>query len=213
MLRNNLKILIADDHPLLVKGMENVVGKIKGVGDVFTAGNGREALEIIENENPHIAILDIEMPGMTGIELARIINKKQYPVRIIFLTLHKERSIFEEARKIGIKGYVLKEFSIDEIEKCLIRVSRGETFISPKLEEILRGTAAGDLSMLNKTEKNILKLIARNKTTKEIADMLFLSPKTIENNRYNICKKLDLPAEKNSLIKWTLNNKALIDNI
>lgn len=205
-----LKILIADDHPILIQGLAAIISRIQYVDVILEAENGQKALEIIREQKPHIAVLDIDMPGLTGIEVAQATKDLRSETKIVFITLHKERSLFNEARKMGVSGYLLKEFSIGEIERCIYEVSRGNEFISAALKDVLISDVKVNMEIFTKTERNILLLIAKEKTTIEIADMLFVSPKTIETHRRNIVKKLNLKPEKNSLIKWVYKYHKLL---
>ncbi len=202
-----IKVLIADDHPLLLDGLKAALEKIKIISTVFIAKDGKEADEIITQEKPDIAILDIDMPFLTGIEVARKAIQNGTKTKIVFLTLHKEKSLFDEAKKLDIAGYALKGSPSEDIEKCIQTIANGDKYISPELDLQLENKSMLDLSNLTKTEFNILRLIAKNKTSKEIAEILFVSNKTIENHRANIVKKLKLKPEKNSLLKWVLNNQ------
>ncbi len=204
---DKLKILIADDHPLLLGGLKMALEKINSVSEVYVANDGKEADEILKNKKPDIAILDIDMPFYTGIEVARRAIENGTKTKIVFLTLHKEKSLFDEAKKLNIAGYSLKGNSTDEIENCILTIANGGKYFSPELELDLNNESQVDLSNLTKTEYNVLRLIAQNKTSPEIADILFVSKKTIENHRANIVKKLELKPEKNSLLKWVLNNQ------
>ena len=202
---DKIRILIADDHPLLLGGLKMALEKIDFISVVYTANDGKEADEIIRKEKPDIAVLDIDMPYFTGIEVARRAIKDGTKTKIVFLTLHKEKALFDEAKKLNIAGYSLKENSTDEIENCIQKIANGGKYFSPELA--LDNESQIDLSKLTKTEFNILRLIATNKTSPEIADLLFVSKKTVENHRANIIKKLALKPEKNSLLKWVLGNQ------
>jgi DNA-binding NarL/FixJ family response regulator len=204
-MKHPVKIVIADDHPVLLEGMVHIINNELNNINIFKATNGAEALQLINNVKPDIAILDIEMPLLNGVEVAKSVLKTKLPTKIIFLTLHKEKSFFEEIAKMNISGYVLKEFSIDEITTCIKTVIKGKKYFSTEIQNYLEEPVI-DLSIFTKTELNILKLIAKEKTTKEIANMLFISDKTVQTHRYNICKKLQLKPEKNSLLRWVFQN-------
>lgn len=208
-MEKTIKIVVVDDHPLLLEGIISVIEKeISGV-EIFKAGNGAEALQLVSKIKPVITILDIEMPFLDGIEVAKKIRQAKIPTKIIFLTLHKERSLFNEINKLGIEGYVLKEFSISQITHCIKNVMLGKKYYSKEIENFIEDPII-DLSIFTKSEINVLKLIAKEKTTKEIAEMLFVSTKTIDSHRYNICKKLKLKSEKNSLLKWVFQNLPIL---
>jgi DNA-binding NarL/FixJ family response regulator len=189
----------------LLEGIVSVIKKeISGV-EIFKVSNGTETLQLVYEIKPTITILDIEMPFLDGIEVAKKIRQAKISTKIIFLTLHKERSIFNEINKLGIEGYILKEFSINQITECIKTVMLGEKYYSKEVENFIEDSTV-DFSTFTKSEINVLKLIAQEKTTKEIAELLFVSSKTIDSHRYNICKKLNLKPEKNSLLKWVFQN-------
>jgi len=204
---SRISIVVADDHPLLLEGIVSVIEKELENVTIHKANNGAEALQLISEVKPEITILDIEMPFLDGIEVAKKIREAKITTKIIFLTLHKERSLFNEINALGIDGYVLKEFSIDQITHCIKTVLDGKKYFSKEIEEFIEEPNI-DFSIFTKTELNILKLIAKEKTSKQIAEMLFVSAKTVDSHRYNICKKLNLKPEKNSLLKWVFQNSA-----
>lgn len=198
-------IVVADDHPLLLEGVVSVIQKeIKNV-ITYKANNGIEALQLVNEKKPNITILDVEMPMLDGIEVTKKIKENAIPTKIVILTLHKEKSIFNEINALGVDGYVLKEFSVNQISHCIKTIQSGKKYFSKEITNFIEDCNL-DLTIFTKTERIILKLIAKEKTTKEIADLLFVSPKTIDSHRYNICKKLDLKPEKNSLLKWVYKN-------
>ncbi len=206
---NKINIVVADDHPILLEGVISVIEKELPEITTHKANNGMEALRLITSLQPEITILDIEMPIMDGIEVAKKIRQLKVPTKIIFLTLHKERSFFKEIIKLDVMGFVLKEFSINQISHCIKAVLSGKKYFSKEIENYIEDPVI-DFSIFTKTELNIIRLIAKEKTTKEIAEMLFVSPKTIDSHRYNICKKLNLKPEKNSLLKWVFQNKSFL---
>jgi len=209
MISEKLKIVIADDHPLLLEGIVSVIEKEILNVEIYKACNGVEALQLTSKIKPTITILDIEMPFLTGIEVAKKIIESKIETKIIFLTLHKERSLFNEINKMDIDGYILKEFSILEISQCIKTVLQGKKYFSKEIESFIEEPSI-DFSIFTKSEINVLKLIAQEKTSKEIAEMLFVSIKTVDSHRYNICKKLNLKPEKNSLLKWVFQNLPIL---
>jgi DNA-binding NarL/FixJ family response regulator len=150
------------------------------------------------------------MPGMNGLEVLEKLQTARLDTRVILLTMHNEVSIFNRARELNVKGYVLKEFSTDVLEDCIKAVLNNETWFSPELSNKLNiNTDASSDSLLIRltfAEKKVVQLIGCQNTTKEIAQLLFISEKTVENHRSNIMKKLDLPAEKNALLVWAIKN-------
>jgi DNA-binding NarL/FixJ family response regulator len=182
------------------------------------AGDGKAALEMISKLNPDVAILDISMPGMDGFAVAREIAKSHLNVSLVFLTAHQEEALFDEAMDLGVKGYVLKESSLAEIATCVQAVFDGKHYTSPALTSYMvsRGRRAAKpqsdqpkpspgLKDLTATERKIIKLIAEYKTSREIADELFISLYTVETHRRNICEKLGLHGS-HALMKFALTN-------
>lgn len=206
-------ILIADDHELVRKGLRHFL-ETEPQFRITEATDGSKALDLIEKQQPDIAILDIQMPGMTGLDVAMAVLQKQLPVKLILLTMFKDESAFNKALDLGVRGYVLKENTISEIRESISKVMGGSFYISPVLTEfLLHRTAAKPvaihgqdvLSQLTATELRILKLLATMKTNQEIAEELSVSIKTIHNHRNNICNKLDLRGA-HALLKFAIEN-------
>ncbi len=196
-------IIIADDHPLLLKGLNDFL-KEKDYNIIGSGNNGREAYNLITKLNPDIAILDIQMPFLSGLEIAKKCKTNGLTTKIILITLHKERDLYQQAQDLNIFGYVLKEFALEEIETCIKTVSKGNPFFSPKIKELLgpNNLEEASLKSLTPSEKKILKFIANDKTNKEIASLLFISYRTVEKHRSNIITKLELEHKTNSLLIW-----------
>jgi DNA-binding NarL/FixJ family response regulator len=200
----------ADDHPILRKGVTDLLKESEGIQWVGSAKDGQEALDKIQNIRPDVAILDIEMPYLTGLEVAQKLIERNISTRFILLTLFKDEALLKKALTIGIKGYLLKESSETEILDCIKTVAKGEVYVNPNLAQYLSNHTIANNSLLDKLTKheiNILKLIAKQKTSSEIANMLFISPKTVSNHRNNISKKLDLSGEQNGLLKWAIQHE------
>ena len=202
-------ILISDDHPLTLMGTKTYVESL-GHQICDLCSNGITAYNMILQRKPDVAILDINMPGMNGLEILEKLQSSTEKTKVILLTMHNETSIFNRAKELNVKGYVLKEFSTDVLEDCLIAVLNNETWFNPELSGQLylnhEGNHVTALDKLTFAEKKIVQLIGRQHTSKEIAKMLFISEKTVENHRSNIMKKLALPAEKNALLVWAVTN-------
>jgi DNA-binding NarL/FixJ family response regulator len=196
-------IITADDHPLLLKGLNDFLLE-KGYNIVGSGSNGREAYNLIMKLKPDIAILDIQMPFMSGLEIAKKCKTNGINTKIVLITIHKEKELYNKAQELNIFGYILKEFAIEEIENCIETVSEGEPYFSQKIKDMLNTNSADDeaLNVLTPSEKKILKLIARDKTNKEIASLLFISYRTVEKHRSNIINKLNLEPKTNSLLSW-----------
>ncbi len=205
-------ILIADDHPLTVIGTKSFVTSL-GHTVQNVCSNGIAAYNLIKAHQPSIAILDINMPGMTGLEILEKIYTERLRTKVILLTMHKEFSIFNKAKNFGLYGYLLKENALDELEDCIESVLKKEVYLSKKMEtEVLYDFNESNHSVLKnltQSEVKITELIANQYSTKQIAEALFISDKTVEKHRTNIIDKLNLPKEKNSLMLWAINNKDL----
>jgi DNA-binding NarL/FixJ family response regulator len=200
-----MKILIADDHPLTLMGTKSFVESLGYVvGNI--CNDGTSAFEQIVAQKPEIAILDINMPGMDGLEILEKVYLQKLPTKVILLTMHKEMSIFNKANQYNLFGYILKEHAQDDLEICLKEVIKGNQFISKNLSSELtidnNSEAKEGLEKLTFTEKKIVELIAQHKTSKQIAQLLFISDKTVEGHRTNIIQKLGLAKEKNTLLVW-----------
>ena len=206
------KIFIADDHPLLVKGLNDLLIE-KGFYVIGTATDGRAALNFIIKENPDIAILDVEMPFLTGIEIAKECKNHFSATKIILITLHKEIELYLQAKKMNIYGYLLKEFALEEIENCINSVSENKPYFSHKIKELIGFTDETNtiLKEITPTEKRILKLIANHKTNKEIGHLLFISSRTVEKHRSKIITKLELEQKTSALLTWVQKNRHLFN--
>jgi DNA-binding NarL/FixJ family response regulator len=200
-----MKILIADDYPLTLMGTKSFVESLGYIVD-NVCNNGTTAFEQIVAQKPEIAILDINMPGMDGLEILEKVFIQKLPTKVVLLTMHKEMSIFNKANQYNLFGYILKENAQDELEICLKEVIKGNQFISKNLSSELtinnNSEAKEGLEKLTFTEKKIVELIAQHRTSKQIAELLFISEKTVEGHRTNIIQKLGLAKEKNTLLVW-----------
>ncbi|MBL7093029.1 response regulator transcription factor [candidate division KSB1 bacterium] len=217
--KKQIKILIADDHPLFLKGLHEIISEESGWLVVAQAKDGGQALEMIIEQSPEIAILDINMPQKDGLEVAKYVQENNLPVSIIILTMYDDELIFNRAASFGVKGFILKESAVDDIVDGIENVIVGKTFVSSRLtNRFLQGTKNKKLLQnihrfkLTRMEQKVIKLIADNYTTKAIAEELFISPKTVEHHRSNICKKLNLSG-KNALLRFVLENKELLQRI
>jgi DNA-binding NarL/FixJ family response regulator len=200
-MKREVRLLIVDDHPVFRRGLKEIIEENPGFRIVGEASDGEEALRLAADLRPAIAVVDIDMPRLNGLETVRALQKLKLPVSVIFLTMYKEEDMFNAAMDLGVKAYILKENAADDILEALERVSRGETFISQSMSEIGQRRAdrvqalllsKPQIEDLTAAERRILKLIAEDRTSKEIADLLQISIKTVDNHRLNICHKLNL---------------------
>lgn len=203
-------IFIADDHPILMRGLKEFL-ESKGWTVIGTESNGRSALNFIVKNEPNIAILDISMPLLTGIEVAERCKKINSPTKIIFLTSHREIDFYLKAREYNIFGYLLKESALEEIEECLLSVINNTPYFSKKISKHLQFKEESDslLKRLTMSEIRILKYVSESKSSSEIARLLFISPRTVERHKSNIIQKLELETENRALNKWVEKNKNL----
>jgi DNA-binding NarL/FixJ family response regulator len=176
------------------------------------AANGNDALELIEKMTPDVAVLDIDMPGLSGLDVARKLKGNNRKTRMVILTIHKDKEYFDEALELDIKAYILKESIANDLIDCIKQVAAGGYYISPSISGYLvqknreSDRYENELDKLTPSEVQILKLIAQNKTSSQIADELFRSIRTIENHRNNICSKLGLKGP-HALLLFAIQHK------
>jgi DNA-binding NarL/FixJ family response regulator len=215
---DRITVLIVDDHPLFRSGLRQVIAEDPRFELVGETGDGKAALQLIHEKKPDVAVLDVNLPGLSGLEIARTLQTKRLPTRVIMLTMHKDEETCNRALDIGAKGFVLKENAIEEILKAIAAVAGGEHYLSSTISgylvhrrnraEMLAAKKPG-LDDLTKAERRILKLIAEKKTSREIGAELFISPRTVEAHRANICAKLELTGS-HSLLQFALENRSAI---
>lgn len=203
-------IIIADDHPVTLNGIKTYLENL-GYQVIDTCKDGIITLESLIINKPDCVILDLNMPGMNGLEVLEKIRSKNKKIKIIMYTMYHEKSFLTKAQSLGINGYLLKDFALEELSICLEKVSHNENWFSPKLNEKLiikkHDSEIEKILTLSSSEKIILRLIGKDKGTKEIAELLFISDKTVEKHRSNIIKKLGLPNEHNVLQRFALRNE------
>lgn len=212
MKKEDIIILVADDHPMLLKGL---MGELLSHGYKVLAGatNGAQALDSIVAHVPSIAILDIEMPLLSGFEVIKKCKEKGSKTKFVVLTSHKEKAFVLKAKKLDISGYLLKDEPFSEIEKCIHHVIDGGNYFSTVFDEIFSQQITPELEkikFLSPSERTILRLIAREKTSKEIGELLHISHRTVQKHRANVIAKLDLPPTPDALTVWTSENKELL---
>jgi DNA-binding NarL/FixJ family response regulator len=215
-MKKPITVLIADDHPIFRKGLCEVLREDPSIKLVADVADGAAALQKIRELKPQAAVLDVDMPQMNGLEVAKKISEFELPVAVVMLTMHKEERLFDEAMNAGILGFVLKENAASDLLGCIHAVVAGEAFISPSLSSFLLNRKTGaqqllenkpELETLTPAERRILKFIAEDLTSKEIADRLGISPHTVENHRAKICERLNLRGS-HSLLKFAYDNKS-----
>ena len=210
-----IRIVIADDHPVFRRGLQMVITSDPMLKVVGEASGGTEAVSIIETLHPDVAVLDIDMPDKNGFDVVRSVQILPSVPKIVFLTMHQDEALFNGAFDLGVQGYLLKDSAVTDIIKSIKAVAAGEHFISSSLSTFLVNRSRRSVSLLERkptiedltpTERRVLRLIAENKTSKEIADLLCISLRTVENHRAHICQKLDLRGA-HALLKFALTHK------
>jgi DNA-binding NarL/FixJ family response regulator len=211
-------VVIVDDHPLFRRGLREVIEADARFVLLGETGDGIFALQLIREKAPDVAVLDIALPGMSGLEVARQLQARRCPTRIVILTMHNEEETFNRALDLGVTGFVLKENAAENILDSLLAAARGEHYLSPAISGYLvRRRDRADrlvakkpgLEDLTRAERRILKLISEKRTSREIAAELSISPRTVEAHRANICVKLGLTGS-HSLLQFALENRAAI---
>jgi len=209
-----IAVVIADDHPIVRKGLRSVIEEDRGLRVVGEAGNGNEALRAIEQHRPDVVVLDLDMPERDGFGVVREMRARSLPGAVIVLTMHGEADLLNEALSLDVLGYVIKDSAAIDIVAGIRSVHLGRHFVSPALSShlIARGATPAaptrtGLSQLTPSELRILRLVAEGKSSKEIAEECGSHYRTVENHRVNICTKLDLHGS-HALLKFALLNKS-----
>jgi DNA-binding NarL/FixJ family response regulator len=211
-----ITVLIADDHPIFRRGLCDIIAGDPTLRLVGEAADGEQAWQLIQKLQPTVAVLDIHMPRRSGIQLGQLLSQQHLPVELIILTMDADEALLNEALNLGIKGYLLKENAITELLRAIYSVAGGDCYICPTLSgallrrheawQALREQKLG-LAALTPTERQILKLIAEDRTSKEIAEVLGCSVRTVETHRQNISHKLELTGS-HSLLRFAFDHKA-----
>ncbi|MEV6280126.1 response regulator transcription factor [Nocardia sp. NPDC051832] len=205
------RILLADDHALVRSGLRMILDAEPDLMVVAEAANGQEALDLLTEVRVDLAILDIAMPRLTGIQAAREISRVAPQVRILMLSMYDNEQYFFESLKVGASGYVLKSVADQDLIEACRATMRGEPFLYPGaatalirdyLQRARRGSALPD-TILTPREEEVLKLVAEGQSTREIAETLVISAKTVDRHRTNILAKLDL-RDRTALTRYAI---------
>ena len=209
--REPLRILIADDHPLFLTGLRMMIENDAAAQIVAEAYDGASAWSLMQRLQPKIAILDLEMPELNGLEIARLVGQQRLQISLIILTMHKEESLFRQAVELGVLGYLLKEDLATDLAPCLRSVIARRRFVAPALSGYLGLLGAGenltkssDLDAFTVTQQEILKLLAHGRTTQDIAGELGISCQTVENHCSRMVEKLALGTGFDGLRRFAL---------
>lgn len=215
-MRNDCRVLIADDHPIVRNGLKQAIELDPGMRVIAECENGESALRQILALRPDTAVLDLDMPHLSGISVARKLREQGVDVPLVILTIHSEEDLFQAAIDLGIKGYLLKDQALTEIVRGLQAVLNGKHYVSSALTDYLLNRRVGPSSpggsipgfeQLTETEKQVLKLVSEDRSSKEIGVELCIHYRTVENHRNNICRKLNLKGS-NALLRFALAHRS-----
>ena len=220
---DTIRVLLADDHPIVRKGLRMAVEGDANLIIVAEAGDGESALALIEKLRPQVAVLDIDMPKLDGFGVAREIRNRALQVETIFLTMHAQEDLLQSALHLGAQGYILKDSAILEIVAAVRTVASGQPYLSSALtarllqrqsqeggvREHAPVTGNSPVERLTPIERRIVRLIASDKSSKEIGAEFSIHYRTVENHRTNICRKLGLEGP-NALLRFALQNKHIL---
>ena len=211
-----ISILIADDHDIIREGIKNILRNNPDYKVVGEAANGEEAVAAAKKFKPDILLLDISMPKKSGLESIRQVHYASPKTKILVITVHKANTYIMKAFKAGAKGYLHKESAGEDLLFALSKIARGETYLSSTVSSYLvekiasgKGEELSRESLLTSREEEVLRLVVAGKTAKQIADVLFISPRTVENYKNTLLKKLNL-SRTSDLIKYAIKHK-LVD--
>ncbi len=194
-----IKVLIADDHAIVRAGLRALIVSDPGLELVGEASGGYEAIELIEKIKPDILVLDISMPDLDGIAVTKMLETKNYDVRILILTIHEDKALLREALKSGASGYVLKRVAEKELISAIKIIMRGDMYIDPSMQHTLVDHIEKSTGAIQKTfepltprETEVLKLIVVGYTNRQVGEELHISVRTVEGHRANLSEKLGI---------------------
>jgi DNA-binding NarL/FixJ family response regulator len=210
-MNEKIKILVVDDHVLIRTGVINLIKNESDISIIGEADSGEDAVKLADELKPDIILMDISMPGISGLEAAGRIKKKHSAIGIIILTIYKSEEYFIEATKIGVEGILHKDIGREELLSAIRKVKNGEKYIGQRFAQLLADyyrketTPDAKKVIFTRREEEILKLLADGRSNHEIADILCISIRTVETHRSNLVQKLELKGTP-ALIKFAVQN-------
>lgn len=207
-------VLLADDHEVMLDGLKAIINAEDNLRVIDTARNGNELVAKAKSLNADICVVDLDMPGLSGLEASEILLKQHEGIKIIILTMHKEGSILRKIKEIGIKGYLLKTCDSDELIFAINKVLKGQSFYSGQLFHdsnspiLAESTGFAKIARLTNRELEITRLVCQGYSNNKIAENLFISPSTVDNHRTSIMRKLDVHNVA-ELIRLCITNKVV----
>ncbi|CAM4239397.1 response regulator transcription factor [Zobellia roscoffensis] len=211
MQHNPIQILIVDDHPMVIEGLKTLLGDDERVVVKTHFINGTDTLSFLEKDTADVILLDVNLPDINGVEMVSKILNIRATIGIIGLSTYSEPSIINQMIRNGVKGYLLKNATADELVNAISQVHQGNFYFGSEVQKILADSVTqegNDLPKLTRREKHVLTLIADGKTTNNIAEDLFISPLTVETHRRNLMQKLEV-SNAASLIKVAVEKKLI----
>ncbi len=187
-------VIIADDHPVFRRGLREVIEAEPGMVVVAEAGDGGEALELMRSLRPHVAVLDVAMPGLDGLDVLAQSRTWAQPPRVVLLTMHDRYA--HRARQLGALGYMRKEDAEDELGACLRSVARGVPYVAAALRPVKAPALDPRIEELSAAERRVLRLVGQMKTSRQIGEVMSLSHRTVQNHCANASAKLGLKGHK-----------------
>jgi DNA-binding NarL/FixJ family response regulator len=188
---DSIGIVVADDHPAVLDAVVRFLQSEEGLRIVGRSRNGDHALRLIEQQQPTVALLDIRMPGRSGVEIARQLNETGSSTGVILYTGNADRGLVLEALDIGVRGFLLKEAPLDDLARAIQLVARGETYVDPALSGAIAGGASERIPALTKREREILRMIADGMRNEQVARTLSISALTVRTHVKNAMVKLE----------------------
>lgn len=205
-----IKVVLADDHQLVRKGFRALLSEIPGIAIVGDAANGLELLELLKKIPADVALLDVEMPVMNGIEACGKIHTQFPDIKVIILTMRNEASIVKQSVANGARGFLFKNTSPEELQEAIEKVAEGQTYFSSEVTMLLLSQPQVNsvLASLTEREIEIIRLVTEGLSSTEIGEKLFISPRTVDTHRNNILQKLDLPNVA-ALVRFAMQHKLI----